>query len=97
MRSFKGITSSQPNPTMEARSYHRGPSPFRGGRCVVSLPTMKPEPAIFDVPDDAHDARRLADALADAAAGRVISHAAMKAWLLSLGTSDELPPPQVGD
>ena len=30
---------------------------------------------------------------ADIAAGRVISHQAMKAWLLSWGTADELPPP----
>ena len=58
---------------------------------------MKPESATFDVPDEAHDARRLAEALADVAAGRVISHKAMKAWLLSWGTPDELPPPQVGD
>ena len=82
---------------MKARWETSGPSPFRGGAHVVRLRTMKPEPAIFDVPDDEHDARRLADALADAVAGRVISHEAMKAWLLSLGTSDELPPPQVGD
>ena len=58
---------------------------------------MTPEPAIFDVPDEAHDARHLADALADVAAGRVISHTSMKAWLLSWGTPDELPSPQVGD
>jgi len=82
---------------MEARSYRCGPSPFPGGGCVVKLHAMKPEPAMFDVPDEEHDARRLADALADVAAGRVISHKAMKAWLLSWGTPDELPPPQVGD
>ena len=64
---------------------------------MVCLPAMPSEPVIFDVPDEEHDARRLADALADVAAGRVISHKAMKAWLLSWGTPDELPPPQVGD
>ena len=58
---------------------------------------MKPEPAIFDIVDEEHDARRLAEALADVAAGRVISQKAMAAWLLSWGTPDELPPPQVGD
>ncbi|WP_309627594.1 CopG family transcriptional regulator [Brevundimonas sp.] len=58
---------------------------------------MKLELSIFDMPDAAHDARRLAEGLADVAAGRVISHEAMKAWLLSWGTPDELPPPQVGD
>lgn len=64
---------------------------------VIGWHSMKPEPAIFDVADEEHDARRLAEALADVAAGRVISHRAMKAWLLSWGTPDELPPPQVGD
>ena len=58
---------------------------------------MNPEPAIFDVPEEKDDARRLAEALADVAAGRVISHKVMKAWLPSWGTPDELPPPQVGD
>jgi predicted transcriptional regulator len=38
-----------------------------------------------------------AEGLADLEAGRVISHEAMKAWLLSWGTPDELPPPNVGD
>ena len=51
---------------------------------------MKPEPDVFHVPDEEHDARRLAEALVDVAAGRVISHEAMKAWLLSWGTADEL-------
>ena len=64
---------------------------------MVGCAAMKPEPAIFDVPDEEHDARRLAEALADVTAGRTISHKAMKAWLLSWGTPDELPPPQVGD
>lgn len=54
---------------------------------------MKPEPSIFDEIDI--DADRAADAegLADLDAGRVISHEAMKAWLLSWGTAEELPPP----
>jgi predicted transcriptional regulator len=45
------------------------------------------------------DAEIAADAegLADFEAGRVISHEAMKAWLLSWGSADELPPPPVGD
>jgi predicted transcriptional regulator len=58
---------------------------------------MKPEPSIFDIVDEEADARREAEAQADVANGRVISHEAMKAWLLSWGTSDELKPPQVGD
>ena len=42
---------------------------------------MRPEPAIFDIRDEEHDARRLAEASADVAAGR--NHKAMKAWQLS--------------
>ena len=92
------VSGSTPlSSTMEARSHRCGPSPFRGVARVVDWGAMKPEPAIFDVPDEEHDARRLAEALADVAAGRVISHKAMKAWLLSWGAPDELPPPQVGD
>lgn len=55
---------------------------------------MKPEQSIFDEIDV--DADRAADAegLADLDAGRVVSHDAMKAWLLSWGTAEELPPPQ---
>ncbi len=52
-----------------------------------------PEPSLFDDIDEAADAR----ADADLEAGRVISHAAMKAWLLSWGTPDERPAPRIGD
>ena len=38
-----------------------------------------------------------AEAEADLAAGRVVSHEAVKAWLLSWGTPSELPPPALGD
>jgi len=82
---------------MKARWETNGPSPFRGGLGMIDSCAMKLEPAIFDVPDEADDARREAQAVADVEAGRVISHEAMKAWLLSWGKPDELPPPQVGD
>jgi predicted transcriptional regulator len=60
---------------------------------------MKAEPAIFEVEDEAAaaDAAAIAEGLADIEAGRVVSHDAMKRWLLSWGTSNELPPPDVGD
>lgn len=58
---------------------------------------MKSERAIFDDADDAADEAAMAEGEADIAAGRVISHEAMKAWLLSWGAADELPPPKVGD
>ena len=78
------------------------PSPF-GARGLVgatgraSFARMKPERSIFDDVDDAADEAAMIEGEADIAAGRVISHEAMKAWLLSWGTADELPPPQVGD
>ena len=58
---------------------------------------MKPEPSLFDALDDAADEAATAEGEADADAGRVISHEAMKTWLSSWGTADELPAPQVGD
>jgi len=55
------------------------------------------EPSIFDEVDQAFEDAADAEAEADIAAGRVISHEAMKAWLLSWGTPNELPPPEIGD
>jgi len=58
-----------------------------------------PAPAfdLFEEIDDAEDERRIAEADADIAAGRVISHEAMLRWIKSWGTPDELPPPQCGE
>ena len=50
--------------------------------------------SILDASDEETEARALAVAEEDAAAGRLISHDAMKRWLLSWGTQDELPPPE---
>jgi predicted transcriptional regulator len=55
---------------------------------------MKPERSIFDEIDADADTAADAEGLADLDAGRVIDHDAMKAWLLSLGTSEELPAPR---
>jgi predicted transcriptional regulator len=57
----------------------------------------KPEPSLFDEIDDDVEAAADARAEADIAAGRVISHGAMKRWLLSWGTPNELPPPKCGE
>jgi len=70
--------------------------------CAMLTPMSKPvptedEPSIFDEIDE--EAERLADerAEADVKAGRLISHEAMKRWLLSWGTPNELPPPKCGE
>lgn len=52
---------------------------------------------VFDVPDAAADEAAMRRAEADFAAGRVISHDAMKRWLLSWGTDNPLPPPKCGE
>jgi predicted transcriptional regulator len=56
----------------------------------------QPEPSIFDEPDDEAEARALEEAEEAIRAGQVVSHEAMKAWLMSWGTPDELPPPPAG-
>ena len=57
----------------------------------------KPEPSLFDEIDVAAEAAADARAEADIAAGRVISHDAMKRWLLSWGTPNESAPPKCGE
>jgi len=44
-------------------------------------------------PDDEIEEQALAEAEADVAAGRVIPWEKVRAWLLSWGKPDELPPP----
>ena len=53
-------------------------------------------PSIFDEVDTEADEQAWAEGEADIAAGRVISHEAMTAWLQSWGTPNELPPPECG-
>lgn len=55
------------------------------------------EPGVFDFADEAADEASLQRGLADAEAGRVISHEAMTRWLLSWGTDDPVPPPKCGE
>ena len=58
--------------------------------------TPDPVPSLFDPADDTAEAHALAEAEADLASGRVISHAAVKTWLRSWGTENEQPPPACG-
>jgi hypothetical protein len=51
--------------------------------------------SIFDLePDLAHEARLDAEAEADYAVGRVISHDRMKEWLSRLANGERVPPPE---
>ncbi len=54
---------------------------------------MKPDPSLFDKIDAEADERADAEALADVAAGRVVSHEEVSAWLDTWGTSAEAPAP----
>jgi len=54
---------------------------------------MTPEPSIFDQVDDETEAAADAEGLADLAAGRVVPHAEVAAWLETWGTPDEKPAP----
>ena len=56
-----------------------------------------PDPSIFEPADDEAEERALAEAEAQIAAGKFISHEAVRRWLLSWGTPDELPPPKCGE
>ncbi len=56
----------------------------------------KPEPSVFDEmgqPDVYADARRLAAAEADIAAGRTVSNAKVIDWLKTWGTPNRKPAP----
>lgn len=56
-----------------------------------------PEASVFDPAEDAVEEKALAEAEAEIAAGKFISHDAMRRWLLSWGKADELPPPKCGE
>jgi predicted transcriptional regulator len=56
---------------------------------------MTAEKSLFDSPEA--EARAEARAEADVAAGRLISHGAVRRWLQSWGSAKRLPRPRVGD
>ena len=57
----------------------------------------KPEPSVFDQPDDDADEAAMVRGEADADAGRVVSHEAVSRWLASWGTPNPLPRPKCGE
>jgi predicted transcriptional regulator len=64
---------------------------------LCQICATKAESDILEDEDEADDAAAIAEARADIAQGRFISHEAMRRWLLSWGTPDERPPPEIGD
>jgi predicted transcriptional regulator len=49
--------------------------------------------SIFDARDEAAEAKAIAEALADVAAGRVVPHERVREWLLRLAKGERIPPP----
>ena len=58
---------------------------------------MDEEPGALDVEDEAAIEAATLRALADIEAARVVSHEAVKRWLLSLSTDNPLPRPKCGE
>jgi predicted transcriptional regulator len=56
-----------------------------------------PERSVFEPADNADEEHALAAAEAQITAGKTISHKAVRRWLLSWGTPNELPPPKCGE
>lgn len=54
--------------------------------------SVKPKPDPKEL--DPEFVRMIEEGRRDIAEGRVISHEKMRAWLLSWGTEEELPPPE---
>lgn len=54
---------------------------------------MKPEPSLFDEPDDESETAAVAEGLADIEAGRVVPHEEVKRWLDTWGKPGERPAP----
>ena len=58
---------------------------------------MAREKSLFDSTDPREEAAADARAEADVTAGRLISHAAVKRWIASWGTTNPLRRPHVGN
>ncbi|GHH13954.1 hypothetical protein GCM10008023_15170 [Sphingomonas glacialis] len=61
------------------------------------LASMDPKPTLFESVDPAAEAAADERAEADVAAGRLISHEAVKRWAASWGSDAPLPRPRIGD
>jgi predicted transcriptional regulator len=58
---------------------------------------MEPKKTVFESLDPAAEAAADVRAEADVAAGRLISHEAVKKWVASWGSERPLPRPHIGD
>ena len=58
---------------------------------------MDEEPGVVAIEDEAAIEAATLQGLADIEAGRVVSHEAVKRWLLSLSTDNPLPRPKCGE
>jgi predicted transcriptional regulator len=58
---------------------------------------VKSKPTLFDQVDPRLESEADARAEADVREGRLISHAAVRRWLASWGSSKPLPRPKIGE
>ena len=62
----------------------------------VSKSRLAADAIVAYLDEQEHRLERIREGLADAKAGRVVSHEEVARWLESWGTEDELPPPKCG-
>ena len=55
---------------------------------------MPEELSIFDIVDDAAEARAIANARGEAGAGLMVPHEKVRVWLLRLAAGERVPPPE---
>jgi predicted transcriptional regulator len=62
----------------------------------VSKSRLAADAIVAYLDEQEHQLEKIREGLADAEAGRVVSHEEVARWLDSWGTANELPPPKCG-
>jgi predicted transcriptional regulator len=62
----------------------------------ISKSRLAADAMVAYLDEQEHQLERIREGLADAEAGRVVSHGEVARWLDSWGSEDELPPPKCG-
>lgn len=62
----------------------------------ISKSRLAADAIVAYLDEQEHQLERIREGLADAEAGRVVSHGEVARWLDSWGSEDELPPPKCG-
>ena len=62
----------------------------------ISKSRLAADAIVAYLDEQEHQLERIREGVADAEAGRVVSHGEVARWLDSWGSEDELPPPKCG-